>query len=76
MYELLAELFVEFGIPILYSLGATLLTVVGAAAEYNSLQNYSAGHGITAVWFAYIGVVALLAAVDLAREVQFSNPQA
>jgi GTP cyclohydrolase III len=68
MYELLIELGTEALLLVAYSLGTLALSLIGLAAEYNSLQQFLGGDRVLAVWFAVMGVVALAFAVNLGRE--------
>lgn len=57
--EPLAEL-----LPVLvYGVIASVLTAVGAIAEYNSLQYVGSGELVLALWFAGIGGIMLYAGV-------------
>lgn len=73
MYELLAELTTELGALALYGLGSLLVTAVGLVAEYNGFQHYAAGEQTLAVWFGYMGLVALFAGYRLARGVRSAS---
>ena len=64
MYELLVELGTEALLLVAYSLGTLALSLVGPAAEYDSLQQFLGGDRALAV----MGVVALAFAVNLGRE--------
>ncbi|ELY98124.1 hypothetical protein [Natrialba asiatica] len=57
------ELLVEALPLLLYTVIGGLLTVVGAAAEYASLQHFGAGEATVALWLAAIGCVMLYAGV-------------
>ena len=67
MYDLLAELGTEALAVAAYALGTLALSVLGFAAEYNSLQQLGGGDALLAVWFAVMGVVAFAFAVQLGR---------
>lgn len=48
---------------LLTALAAGALTVLGVLAEGQGLANFTAGHEMVAVWFAYMGAIALYAGV-------------
>ncbi|WP_227375489.1 hypothetical protein [Haladaptatus halobius] len=64
MYEPLLEV----GAFLLYLLGSGLLTALGLLAEYDGVQSAASGDNVLAIWLIYMGTVALVAGVTLARE--------
>jgi hypothetical protein len=64
MYESLLEL----GAFALYLAGSGLLTVLGALTEYQGIQNALSGDNMMAAWFVWMGTVALVAGIMLARD--------
>ncbi|RBI61570.1 hypothetical protein DMJ13_12745 [halophilic archaeon] len=64
MYESLLEV----GTVLLYAAGSLLLTGVGLIAEYDSFLNATSGNLTMAVWFAFMGTVALVAGANLAYD--------
>ncbi|WP_227355638.1 hypothetical protein [Haladaptatus salinisoli] len=64
MYEPL----LEAGAFLFYLLGSGLLTALGLLAEYDGIQSAASGDSVLAVWLIYMGTVALVAGVMLARE--------
>ena len=64
MFDGLAEVVPE----VLYALLASGLTVVGVAAETFGAQNLTGGETTIGLWMAFVGVVALYAAMKVARE--------
>ena len=68
MYDSLLEAGIEIGTILLYAAGSVLLTAIGVGAEYDSLQNATAGHMTLAVWFAVMGAVAIAAGAKLGYE--------
>ncbi|WP_458190377.1 hypothetical protein [Haladaptatus sp. NG-WS-4] len=64
MYEPLLEI----GTFLFYLLGSGLLTALGLLAEYDGLKSAAAGDSMMALWFVYMGTVALVAGAMLARE--------
>lgn len=63
MRETLLETAAEVVPQVLYAVGAGLLTIAGAFAEYNSVRNAVAGEAVLTVWFAVVGSVLLYAGV-------------
>ncbi|WP_128477236.1 hypothetical protein [Halorussus pelagicus] len=68
MYDLLAELGTELLSVAAYAFGTLVLSALGLAAEYNSLQQLGGGDSLLAGWFAVMGVVAFAFAVQLGRQ--------
>lgn len=64
MYESLLEL----GVFALYAAGSGLLTILGALTEYQGIQNALSGDNMMALWFVWMGTVALIAGLMLARD--------
>ena len=56
-----------------YALGAGALAVLGLAAEYNSLQHVASGDLVTGLWLSFMGGLALLMGVILARRKLFDR---
>ncbi len=57
------ELLVESLSLLVYAVIAAVLTAGGIAAEYASLQHFSSGEAMVAVWLAILGFVMLYAGV-------------
>lgn len=62
------ETLLEFGAFALYAAGSGLLTVLGAVTEYQGIQNAMSGHNTMALWLVWMGTVALIAGLMLARD--------
>lgn len=63
----LGDLGAEFGALALYALGSGLLTLVGLSVEHWGLRSLLGGETVLGAWLAYMGAVALLTGVALAR---------
>lgn len=63
-----AELLAELSVFLLYAIITSVVTGLGLAAEYNSLQNAIAGEYLVALWFAWMGTIALYFGVNLTRD--------
>lgn len=73
MYEPLLEIGAETVALAAYAIGTIALSILGLAAEYNSLQQFGGGDLVLAVWFAFMGAIALAFAVNLGREKLYSQ---
>ncbi|EFW92043.1 hypothetical protein ZOD2009_11220 [Haladaptatus paucihalophilus DX253] len=62
------ESLLELGMFALYIAGSGLLTVLGAVTEYQGIQNALSGDNTMALWFVWMGTVALIAGLMLARD--------
>jgi len=68
MFEPLIDAGAELANVVAYALATLVLSAVGLFAEYNGLQQFASGQRILAVWFAFMGVVALAFAWNIATE--------
>lgn len=68
MYDSLIDVGAEFGTTVVYSIGTLAMSGLGLVAEYNSIQEFLSGHQLIAVWFAFIGIVALVFAWNLGHD--------
>lgn len=68
MYEPLVEFGGELLSVAAYALGTLALSLFGVAAEYNGLQQLLGGQQLLGAWYAYVGLLALVAATKLGRE--------
>lgn len=63
MTALNADLLIEVAVLLAYALAAGILTALGAAAEYFSLQYLGSGELVVALWLAAMGAIMLYAGV-------------
>lgn len=57
------DVLVEAAILLMYTIIAGVLTAMGAAAEYLSVQQLGSGELVAAVWLAALGAILLYAGV-------------
>lgn len=65
VHEVLYETAGEVAATALVALGAGVVTLAGLLAEESSIQALLGGHAITALWYAYMGAIALYVGVYL-----------
>lgn len=64
MIESLLEVVPE----VVYGLIASVLTLLGVAVELTGVQNLTGGHQTIGIWMLFLGVVALYAGIEVARD--------
>ncbi|WP_115865264.1 hypothetical protein [Halorussus litoreus] len=73
MIETIVDAGAELANVVAYAVGTVVLSAVGLFAEYNGLQELGSGQQLLAVWFAFMGVVALAFAWNLATRKLLPN---
>ncbi|WP_135829461.1 hypothetical protein [Halorussus halobius] len=68
MYEPLVDVSSELLSVVAYGLGTLTLSLFGFAVEYNGIQQLLSGEQLLGAWYAYVGLLALVAATKLGRE--------